>query len=85
MKTDRFYYYDEENDLTEYVEGREDTYAVWVNPHLTLLFSLENSEKPVGFQLNGMKHILHKAEEQASTPLTPKQEKQIEEIFIEAG
>ena len=39
----------------------------------------------MGFQVNGMKYILLKAEEQAKIPLTPKQEAKIDKMFREAG
>ena len=89
MKKDKFYYYDEENDLTEYADGNESTFAVWVNPYLTLMFPMDctelNPKNIVGFQLNGIKHIFRKAEEQAAIPLTLEQEKHIEKVFAESG
>ena len=89
MKENKFYYYDEENDLTEYVEGDKSTFAVCVNRYLTLIFPHGCTDltpkNAVGFQINGMRHILHKAEEQASIPLTEEQEKQMEEVFTESG
>lgn len=39
----------------------------------------------VGFQINEMRHILHKAEGQDAVPLTAEQEALIEEVFLEAG
>lgn len=89
MKQNKFYYYDEKNDLTEYLEGNECTTARWVNPYLTLMFPMGCTELTpdniIGFQLNEMKHLLNKAEEQASTPLTAEQEKQFEEGLMELG
>ena len=89
MKKDKFYYYDEKNDLIEYQKGNEDTFAVWVNPYLTLMFPIDCTEliakNAVGFQINEMKHILHKAEEQASVPLNPEQERHMAELFTESG
>lgn len=89
MKENKFYYYDDKNDLTEYAEGNESTFAVWVNQYLTLMFPHGCTElipkNAVGFQLNGMKHLLSKAEEQAGIPLTSEQEKHMEEVFTELG
>ena len=89
MKRNKFYYHDTENDLTEYSEGNESTFAVWVNPYLTLMFPHGCEElipkNIVGFQLNGMRHMLHKAEEQAKIPLTPEEEQHMEKILQEAG
>ncbi len=89
MKEDKFYYYDEKNDLLEYIEGNECTFAQWVNPYLTLFFPHDCTEctakNAVGFQILGMKRIMYKAEEQASVPLTSAQEEQIERMFIESG
>ncbi len=89
MKKNKFYYYDEKNDLIEYTKGNESTFAVWVNPYLTLLFPIDCTElipnNIVGFQINEMKHILHKAEEQASVPLNPEQERHMTELFTESG
>lgn len=92
MKQDKFYYYDDENDLTEYSESNKSAFAVWVNPYLTLMFPHGCTElipkNAVGFQLNEMKHFLRKAEEQASVPLAPEQEAkmaaEIEKIFKES-
>ena len=85
MEKKKIYYYDEKNDLTEYIEGSPDipmTVAHWVNPYLTLLFDIECEEctidNIVGFQINEIRHLFHKAEEQASIPLTPEQEKRNE-------
>jgi len=88
-KKKRSYYHDEDNDLTEYSEGNEGFYACWVNPHLTLLFPHDCTEQIpkdiIGFQIHGIRHILHKAEEQAKIPLTPEQKEHMERIFKEAG
>ncbi len=77
------------NDLIEYSESDKSVFAVWVNQYLTLMFPHGCKEltpkNSVGFQINGMKHILHKAEEQASIPLTPEQEAWIGKLFTESG
>lgn len=89
MKKDKYYYHDENNDLLEYHEENEGTFAHWVNPHLTLHFPHGCKElipkNIVGFQINELTYMLHKAEEQASVPLTPAQEAEIKKIFTDIG
>lgn len=89
MKKNKFYYYDEKNDLLEYMESDKCAVAQWINPYLTLFFPHDCTDcvakNAIGFQIEGMKHIIHKAEEQASVPLTAEQEAQIEKMFIESG
>jgi len=84
-KAKKFYYYDKDNDIIEYIEGNEDFFACWVNPHLTLLFPHDCTEliskNIIGFQINEMRHIIQRAGEQATIPLTPEQESE----FKEAG
>jgi len=85
VKRNKFYYHDEEHDLTEYVETDEAVVACWVNDFLTLLFPIECKElipgNIVGFQINGFSYILKKADEQCSEPLTKEQEEYINKIF----
>jgi len=87
VKEKKFYYYDEDNDLIEYSESDKSTFACWVNPYLTLMFPHGCEEltpkNAVGFQINGMKHMLHKAEEQASIPLTPEQQMEVDKVLNE--
>jgi hypothetical protein len=89
VKQNKFYYYDEKNDLVEYLESDESVFAVWVNPYLTLMFphgcAELNPKNAIGFQINGMKHLLSKAKEQADAPLTEEQEKRMEKVFTESG
>ncbi len=88
-KKKKFYYNDEENDFIEYIEGSEGFFASWVNPHLTLYFSHSCTElipkNIMGFEINGIQYILKKAKEQASVPLTPEQEVNLEKMFKDAG
>ena len=78
MKGNRLYYYDEKNDLLEFQQGNEDTFAKWVNPYLTLIFPHDCKdlipENIVGFQLNGLKYLISKAKEQAAEPIPKKVE-----------
>jgi hypothetical protein len=90
MKSKKYYYHDEENDLLEYIDGTEDgVVASWVNPYLTLFFPHGCDElipkNIVGFQINGLRRMMHKAEEQAAIPLTPKQQGQIDKMLTEMG
>ncbi len=88
-KIKKFYYYDEDNDLTEYIEGSKGSVASWINPYLTLLFPHDCTElvpkNIIGFRIHEMRHLLRKAEEQSKIPLTPKQEAEIDKMFKEAG
>ena len=88
MNGNKFYYYDEKNDLAEYLERDEDTIAVWINPYLTLLFPRDKDlalKNVIGFQIQGMNILLENAEKQSATPLTENQKKQIEKLFMEGG
>jgi len=81
---EKFYYNDEEHDLIEYKEGKEDHYAHWVNPYLTLLlkrFHTPSLSDIIGFQILGIKHFFKKAEEQKNIPLTKEEEDLLESIF----
>jgi hypothetical protein len=88
VKRNKFYYHDRENDLIEYREGSkesEEAFAVWVNPHLTLMFPFNCKElipsNIVGFQLNEIEYVLRKAEEQAKEPLTIEQKQRLEDFL----
>lgn len=89
MKNDKSYYYDEENDLFKYIEGDEGNFSHWVNPYLTLMFPHGckdlTPKNIIGFEINEMRHMLHKAEEQASIPLTPEQEGHMKKVFKKLG
>ena len=86
MKVDKekFYYYDEKHDLIEYLEGKEDYYAHWVNPYLTLLlkrFHTPSLNDIIGFQILGIKHFFKKTEEQKNIPLDREQEELLKNMF----
>jgi len=88
MKCDKekFYYYDEKHDLAEYLEGKEDYYAHWVNPYLTLLLKRSNDvslDDIIGFQIEGIKHFFEKAEEQKKEPLSKEAQKALDIILKE--
>jgi hypothetical protein len=81
----KFYYYDEENDFLEYIDGSEDFFAKWINPHLTLLFPHDCTElipkNIIGFNVMGLQYLIKNAKEQADIPLTPEQRKEIDKML----
>lgn len=91
MKPKKSYYYDEKNDLLEYLkDGGKGTVGVWAhNPYLVLMFSHDCTEfipkNIVGFQLQGLKHLIKRAKEQADVPLTPKQEEEMYRGLTDIG
>ncbi len=85
----KFYYRDKDNDFIEYIEGKKGIVASWVNPHLTLLFPHDCTElipeNITGFQVHGVQYMIKKAKELADIPLTPQQEKELNEALKDAG
>jgi hypothetical protein len=67
VKDNKFYYYDEDNDLLEYIQTDDNYVAKYVNPFLTLLFPAGIKEytidKIIGFQLNGLNFLIEKSKE----------------------
>lgn len=89
MKNNMFYY-DEENDLMEYMDaGAETPVHSWVNNYLSLMFPIDCKDfvpkNIIGFQINGMKYMIKKAQEQMEEALTPEEIEKLSELLKKCG